>query len=311
MMLGHTPYILVISLVQCTVSRGGSIRSTSGNDTILEAAAKNGCGKVVKLVEKAGLSPFVERLNGVTFFAPNDAAIETAAHHLPKDVLHNNSLVHDILRFHFTIGFMRLQDFNNDQLLHTLLPNSTLRMNVYTLPEQAMNLVTAGGNIIKTHDIPAANGFVQVLDKIIYPLPTLTIPVEMTFAKDLTNMAYLILQAGLIDQLEVQNLTIFAPSNEAIKKIPAQIYENLLQNKTLLTSVVSAHIVPSTVYTAGMWDGQQLKTLTGNQLKVTGPPTLPNGYTINGAKLLSVNLSASNGVIHVIDTIFLPPSTST
>jgi len=292
------------------VHSAGALRPTSKNDTILEAAAKNGCGKVVKLVERAGLTSLVERLNGVTFFAPTDNAIEAAAHQLPKEVLHNNTLVYDLLSFHFAIGVMRLQDFHNDQLLHTLLANSTLRMNMYTLPEQAMNLVTAEGCIIKTHDIPAANGFVQVLDKVIYPLPTLTAPVAMTFNKDLSNMAYLILTAGLIDQLQEQNKTIFAPSNEAIKKLPAQTYEDLLQNKTLLTSVLLGHVVSRTVYTAGMWDGQQLHTEAGGQLNVSAPPTLPKGFKVNGANILVDNLSTSNGVIHIIDTILIPPHTN-
>ncbi|GFS06126.1 transforming growth factor-beta-induced protein ig-h3-like [Elysia marginata] len=145
----------------------------------------------------------------------------------------------------------------NDVLLDTYLTGSKLRTNVYNMG-QGKRILAQGSHVTKA-DLLASNGIVHVIDRVIYPVPSLSIPLILTFDKDLNNLGYLVYQANLISKFSEQSFTFFAPSNEAIAKIPAQEYNNLLMNFTELTC---------TVYSGALSDGQKLKSLQGETLQI-------------------------------------------
>lgn len=115
--------------------------------------------------------------------------------------------------------------------------------------------------------------------------------------------------AGLIDTLKGPGpFTVFAPTDDAFAKLPAGTVENLLkpENKDKLAAILTYHVVPGTVMAADVVKLKDAKTVNGKMLKVT---VQGNVVMINDAKVTTTDIVASNGVIHVIDTVVLPPAT--
>ncbi len=114
--------------------------------------------------------------------------------------------------------------------------------------------------------------------------------------------------AGLVETLKGKGpFTVFAPTDEAFAKLPAGTVENLLkpENKAKLAAILTYHVVPGTVLAAQVvtMNGKEVKTVNGQMVKIA-----VNGSTVmvNTAKVTATDIKASNGVIHVIDSVILP-----
>lgn len=114
---------------------------------------------------------------------------------------------------------------------------------------------------------------------------------------------------GLIDALTGKGpFTVFAPTDEAFAKLPAGTVESLLkpENKEKLKSILLYHVVPGNVTAKQVMklDGRTVKTLEGGSVKVS----TTHGVTVDDARVTKTDIQASNGVIHVIDTVLMPKS---
>ncbi|MBM4263395.1 MAG: fasciclin domain-containing protein, partial [Deltaproteobacteria bacterium] len=112
--------------------------------------------------------------------------------------------------------------------------------------------------------------------------------------------------AGLVSVLKGEGpLTVFAPTDEAFKKLPAGTVENLLkpENKDKLVSILTYHVVPGRVTADKVAGLRSAKTVNGQELKVSKKD---GKVMIDNARVTSTDILASNGVIHVIDTVVLP-----
>jgi uncharacterized surface protein with fasciclin (FAS1) repeats len=100
--------------------------------------------------------------------------------------------------------------------------------------------------------------------------------------------------------------TVFAPTDEAFAKLPAGTVESLLkpENKAKLTAILTYHVVPGAVRAEQVTKLDQAKTVNGAMVKVT---TKGGKVTINDATVVKADTAASNGIIHVIDKVILPP----
>jgi uncharacterized surface protein with fasciclin (FAS1) repeats len=113
--------------------------------------------------------------------------------------------------------------------------------------------------------------------------------------------------AGLANTLKGQGpFTVFAPTDAAFAKLPPGTVETLLkpENKDRLTAVLTYHVVPGKVTAADVMKLREARTVNGKPLKVS---TMGSTVMINDAKVVSADIAASNGVIHVVDTVILPP----
>ena len=110
--------------------------------------------------------------------------------------------------------------------------------------------------------------------------------------------------AGLTDTLNAGNFTVFAPSDAAFSNIPLEDYKALLENSTELKNVLTYHVVEGKMMLNDLKDGQELTTVQGQNLTVkVGSDKV---VTVNGAKITEADITASNGVIHIIDTVLMP-----
>ena len=113
--------------------------------------------------------------------------------------------------------------------------------------------------------------------------------------------------AGLVDTLKGPGpFTVFAPDDEAFAKLPAGTVENLLkpENKDQLTAILTYHVVPGRVMAADVVKLEEAKTANGQMLTIN---MKGDAAMVNDATVTATDIAASNGVIHVIDTVILPP----
>ncbi len=121
-------------------------------------------------------------------------------------------------------------------------------------------------------------------------------------AGNFKTLATALTAAGLIDTLKGNGpFTVFAPTDAAFAKIPKADLDALLKDKAKLTAVLTYHVVAGKVMAADVKAGK-VKTVQGSEITVA----TTGGVTVDGAKVSATDLVASNGVIHVIDSVILP-----
>jgi uncharacterized surface protein with fasciclin (FAS1) repeats len=125
-------------------------------------------------------------------------------------------------------------------------------------------------------------------------------------AGSFTTLAKALGAAGLVDTLKGPGpFTVFAPTDAAFAKLPAGTLEKLLADKEQLTKVLTYHVVAGKVLAADVVKLKSAKTVEGSDVKIT---VKGKSVTVNGANVVKTDIEASNGVIHVIDAVLLPPA---
>jgi uncharacterized surface protein with fasciclin (FAS1) repeats len=112
--------------------------------------------------------------------------------------------------------------------------------------------------------------------------------------------------AGLVETLQGEGpFTVFAPTDEAFAKLPAGTVESLLkpENKAKLVGILTYHVVPGKVRAADVVKLNSAKTVQGGMLAIDAA----DGVKVNDSRVLKTDIECANGVIHVIDTVLLPP----
>jgi len=124
-------------------------------------------------------------------------------------------------------------------------------------------------------------------------------------SKDCKTLAAAVVAADLVETLQGEGpFTVFAPTDEAFADIQSDVDELLEpENKAELAKILTYHVVSGAVMAADLEDGQELTTVQGGKLTVS----IEDGKVMVGdASVTSADIEASNGVIHVIDTVLMP-----
>lgn len=109
--------------------------------------------------------------------------------------------------------------------------------------------------------------------------------------------------AGLVDLLKSEGpFTVFAPTDAAFAKVPAETLKNLLANKEQLTAVLTYHVVPGKVMAADVVKLTSATTAQGQNVTINAT----DGVMINEAKVVTTDVECTNGVIHIIDSVIMP-----
>ena len=125
--------------------------------------------------------------------------------------------------------------------------------------------------------------------------------------ENLSTLVAAVKAAGLVETLQGDGpFTVFAPTNDAFAALPAGTVESLLkpENKDKLIAVLTYHVVAGKVKSTDLKEGMEAGTVQGSKVKVS----LNGGAKINDAKVVAADVMASNGVVHVIDKVILPPN---
>jgi uncharacterized surface protein with fasciclin (FAS1) repeats len=120
----------------------------------------------------------------------------------------------------------------------------------------------------------------------------------------LSTLTKLIKDAGLADTLNGTGpYTVFAPTDDAFKAVPAKTLDALAKDKALLTSVLTFHVVPGKLTSADVKNGP-VKSVEGSPLSLYKSGTF---LTVESAVVTTPDVAATNGVVHIIDTVLIPP----
>jgi uncharacterized surface protein with fasciclin (FAS1) repeats len=125
-------------------------------------------------------------------------------------------------------------------------------------------------------------------------------------AGQFNTLAAALKAAGLVDTLKGAGpFTVFAPTDEAFAKLPKGTVEELLkpENKAKLTAILSYHVVAGKVMAADVVKVKDAKTVQGGSIKVNAAG---GKVMVDGATVVKTDIGASNGVIHVVDSVLMP-----
>jgi uncharacterized surface protein with fasciclin (FAS1) repeats len=157
-----------------------------------------------------------------------------------------------------------------------------------------------------------AASFALILSVLATAIPSVAAPAEKDIvdtaiaAGSFHTLAAALQAAGLVETLKGKGpFTVFAPTDEAFSKLPSGTVETLLkpENKEKLKAILLYHVVSGKVTAAQVGKMSSAKSVNGQELKIMADS---GAVMVNDAKVVTADVMASNGVIHVIDTVLLP-----
>ena len=267
-----------------------------------------------------------------TVFVPNDGAFLTLLNDLDislNDLMANPALLQGVINYHVVPGIYTAEDIRNGMMgaLETA-QGSALTFGFDNLTSRIT--INNGAASIESSDIVTGNGIVHVIDNVLLP-PNATelmmnpmidaspMPdaepgktIEGISEDTFVVLTEAVAAAGLADELSSGEYTLFAPNDGAFLTFlndQDMSYAQLLADQTLLQNVLSYHLVPGTVTVEDIQAGQNsLETVNGATLNF-GFNSGTSRVTINGgaASVEAADIFASNGVVHIIDNVLLPP----
>ncbi len=251
------------------------------------------------LVVDAGL---VDALRGgpFTVFAPTDDAFAK----LPLDVLHtvqdNPDVLDTVLKHHVVDG--------------TITPDQMKEGELTTLAGDTLTVTKVGDQFFVDGNpmgigVEATNGYVYVMGDVLVPAVGNIVDVAVTF-KDagFGTLVDAVTAAKLVETLQGDGpFTVFAPVDAAFEALPPATLNAALNDPSgLLTTVLTYHVVAGKITTDQFEDGGTLKTVQGEDLTTTKDAN--GNWLINGNPIAVQNIQATNGVIHAMGAVLLPPS---
>ena len=271
-----------------------------------------GAGSFKTLAAALTAAGLVDTLKGkgpFTVFAPTDEAFAKLPKGTVEDLLkpENKAKLVSILTYHVVAGSVKAAD------VVKLTSAKTVEGTDVKIKVDGANVMVNDAKVTKT-DIEASNGVIHVIDTVIMPAAMMTPAVKdivdtAVGAGSFKTLAAALTAAGLVDTLKGKGpFTVFAPTDEAFAKLPKGTLEDLLkpENKAKLVDILTYHVVPGTVKAAEVVKHSSVATVEGKNIMitVTGGKVLLNG----ASNVVTTDIVASNGVIHVIDAVLLPPA---
>ena len=278
-------------------------------DIVDTAVADGRFTTLAAALEAAGL---VETLKGegpFTVFAPTDDAFAALPAGTLDELLkpENKQQLTDILTYHVVSGKVMAADVSGLTSATTVLGKDV------AIKVDMGNVYINDAKVIIT-DIETSNGVIHVIDAVILP-PSDEAAAESNTIVDVavadgrfTTLVAAVEAAGLVETLSGEGpFTVFAPTDDAFAALPAGTLDSLLlpENKQQLTDILTYHVVSGKVMAADVVTLTSAPTVLGKDITIT----VKDGkvYLNDTVQVIITDIEASNGVIHVIDAVLLPP----
>ena len=292
--------ILVASALVLSIGAKASLAGCGTCDkTIVENAVQSDDFKtLVAAVKAAGL---VETLSGkgpFTVFAPTDEAFAKLPKKAVEELLkpENKDKLIALLTYHVGPGKVMAAD------VVKLKKAKTVQGAEVKIAVKEDTVMINKAKVIKT-DIACKNGVIHVIDSVIMPKDIVATAVA---AGKFKTLAAALKAAGLIKTLKGEGpFTVFAPTDQAFKKLPAGTVEDLLkpENKEKLTAILTYHVVPGKVMAKDVVKLDKAKTVQGSEVTIK---TEGKKVMVDNATVVAADIICGNGVVHVIDSVILP-----
>jgi transforming growth factor-beta-induced protein len=277
------------------------------------AAADAELSTLSTLVQLAGLTDALATTVGLTVFAPNNAAFNSlgavALQYLQAP--ENLATLKAVLTYHLAYGVATIANIYDGQSIRTLL-GSNVDVSIFPGPTVGINQA-----LVVTEDVTASNGVVQVIDRVLLPPGTTTGKNIVQIAQadpELSLLVSLLTSSGLLRALSIGGPnTLFAPTNAAFEALgPAklqQLADPLYINELL--NILTYHVVAGTLDSADLANTLVVFTVEGQAAQVrTVTSSGETDIFINNAEVVKADQVATNGILHVINQVLLPPMSS-
>ncbi len=291
-----------VAVVLCVGQGCATAQGKATKDIVTTAVEAGSFKTLAAALQAAGLVETLQGKEPFSVFAPTDEAFQKLPGGTIETLLkpENKQRLIAVLTYHVVPGQVRAAEV-------VKLKAAT------TVNGQRVDIKVNGGKVyvdqasVVTTDILCSNGVIHVIDQVLLP-STDSIPETANKTGIFKTLLVTANATGLVDVLSGDKpLTMFAPTDDAFAKLPAGTVDNLLrpENKEKLAAILKFHVMPGRVFSNEVLSKTELKTVHGGNLTAA----MKNGAaTINGAGLTATDIDASNGVIHVIESVILPPA---
>lgn len=281
--------LLLSSSLSAQTNVFDDVIATSANHTFLEAALIQE-GLDVALQNPAGT---------LTVFAPDDAAFTALATALGTDIagLLAAPNLTDILSYHVLGIEVPSSGVTNGAIVQPLSPTNTLKLTVTSTGSVFVNHAQ-----VTTPNLTTDNGIVHVLNAILLPVETV---VDVAIDNNFTTLTTAVVTAELLPALTnpLALFTVFAPTNAAFDNLATALgtdIAGILANPEL-ADILLYHVVNGEVLSTDLTNGA-VATLNGQSVTIN----LMSGVMVNNASVILADVTAENGVVHVIDAVLVP-----
>ena len=256
------------------------------------------------LVAALGHANLVSTLEGegpFTVFAPTDEAFTAAGIDLSTfDTPEENETLVDILLYHVLAGEvpssavtdgLTVTMFNGDDATFTVEPDS--------------GTVLIGDAFVTGADVQASNGIIHVIDSVLSLPPDIVEAAQNTGVHD--SLVAALTKANLVTTLQGDGpFTVFAPTNDAFTAAGIDLSTfDTDEEIVALSNILTYHVVSGSVMSSDLTDGMSANALNGDSLTFT---VNSDGVMVNGANVTMADYKVTNGVIHIIDKVLMPPA---
>lgn len=279
----------------------GTAKTVKAADIVETAVQAGQFETLAAALKAAGLIDALQGEGPFTVFAPTDDAFAK----LPAETLQsllqpgNKDKLVAILTYHVVSGEVPAEK--------VVKLNGATTLNGQRVDIKADNgkVMIDKAKVVKT-DIQCDNGIIHVIDSVILPSFD-DIPTTAEKAGKFATLLAAAQAAGLVEALQGEGpFTVFAPTDEAFEKLPEGTVATLLkpENRDKLAAILKYHVVAGRVYSEDALKAKRAETLQGQKIEVAA---VSGQAKVNEANLVVTDIDASNGVIHVIDAVLLPP----
>lgn len=272
-------------------------------DIVDTAVADGRFGTLVAAVQAAGLVDALKGEGPLTVFAPTDDAFAMLPEGTVETLLKAENLeqLKSILLYHVVGGKLMASDVTSMTAAESL-EGSEIAFKV-----DMGNAYANEAKIIIT-DIETSNGVIHVIDAVLLPPAKLSDIVDTAVADGrFKTLAAALGAAGLVETLKGEGpFTVFAPTDDAFAKLPAGTVETLLKPENLeqLKSILLYHVVSGKVLADQVVTLESADTVLGKPVTIK---VMDGKVYVNDSQVVLTDVLAANGVIHVIDSVLLPP----
>merc|ERR1711872_881371 len=268
-----------------------------------------GATTLVDLVTLAGLGETLSGEGPFTVFAPTNDAFAKLPASLVDTLKGDTELLKQVLLNHVVAGNVKSGDITNDIVVKAV-GGQDIRANIYLKSNYYDGFVTVNGARVTHPDLIADNGVIHFVSDVLYPFtPEKTIAEVASSDPRFSTLVTALTKADLASVLSTPGpFTVFAPTNDAFAKVPAAALDSLLADNGALTKVLLRHVVSGTAYSKGLKFGTYntvgndiiaAQSYIGGRVEVISS----SGGVRQSARVIETDILASNGVIHVIDSV--------
>jgi len=274
----------------------------SGNTIVDIASSNNDLSTLVQAIKVAGLTDALSSDGAFTVFAPTNAAFAALPGDMLGELLSQPAALSKVLQYHVVNGVLRGNDVTAESTL-TTLQGTTVEIGVFG------ENVFINNAQIQMVNIPASNGIIHVIDAVLTPPEKDNIIDAANEAGTFGTLLTAIDAAGLTDTLSNEGpFTVFAPTDSAFAALPNNALSELLQDPQALANILTYHVATGSLESSDIVTMDTITTLQGKDLDIA---VFGNVLMVNDATVTVSDIQASNGVIHVIDAVLMPPPPAT